>query len=274
MNSVLNTASQFHTPMMQQYLHIKADYQDMLLFYRMGDFYELFYEDAHKASRLLDITLTARGQSAGVPIPMAGIPYHAADAYLAKLIDLGESIAICEQIGDPAKSKGPVERKVVRIITPGTVTDEALLHERKDNLLSAIFEQNNVFGIATVDMSCGRLTVQEIDNRKSLLDELERINPTELLISEDTDNSAIPNKHYSIRRMPSWHFDLDTARRILTSQFGTRDLKGFGCETLIVAIAAAGCLLQYARGTQRTPLHHIQSIQSRATKRFGHYRCH
>jgi len=234
----------------------------MLLFYRMGDFYELFYDDAHKAARLLDITLTARGQSAGEPIPMAGVPYHAADAYLAKLVALGESIAICEQIGDPTKSKGPVERQVVRIITPGTVTDEALLNERRDNLLTAIYENHGIFGIATMDMSSGRLSVQEVDNRQSLLDELERINPAELLVSEDNADLALPNGRRSIRRMPPWHYDLDTATRLLTSQLGTHDLKGFGCEDLSIAIAAAGCVLQYGRETQRTPLHHIHTIQT------------
>jgi len=246
--------------MMQQYLRIKAEYPDMLLFYRMGDFYELFYDDAQKASRLLDITLTARGQSAGEPIPMAGVPYHSVDTYLAKLVGLGESAAICEQTGDPAKSKGPVERKVIRIITPGTVTDEALLNERHDNLLTAIHAQHNVIGIATVDMSSGRLTVQEVKNWQSLYDELERIHPAELLISEDDKNIVELDKRRSVRRMPPWHFEPETANRLLASQFGTKDLKGFGCEDLTAAISAAGCLLQYARETQRTCLHHIRSI--------------
>jgi DNA mismatch repair protein MutS len=248
--------------MMQQYLRIKAEYPDMLLFYRMGDFYELFYEDAHKAARLLDITLTARGQSAGEPIPMAGVPYHSADSYLAKLVTLGESIAICEQTGDPAKSKGPVERKVVRIITPGTVSDEALLNERRDNLLTAIYEHRGIFGMATMDMSSGRLSVEEVNNRQSMLDELERINPAEILVSEDNTQLGLPDSRRSIRRMPPWHFDLVTATRLLTSQLGTLDLKGFGCEDLKVAIAAAGCVLQYGRETQRTPLHHIHTIQT------------
>lgn len=234
----------------------------MLVFYRMGDFYELFYDDAHKAAQLLDITLTSRGQSAGESIPMAGVPYHSADSYLAKLVARGESVAICEQIGDPSKSKGPVERKVIRIITPGTVTDEALLNERRDNLLVAICEHHNVFGIASMDISGGRLTVQEVGNRQSLLDELERINPAEVLVSEDATDMVVPNDQRSIRRLPPWHFDLDTATRQLTSQLGTLHLKGFGCEDLTAAIAAAGCLLQYARETQRTPLHHIHTIQT------------
>ena len=163
--------------MMQQYLRIKAEHPDMLVFYRMGDFYELFFDDARKAARLLDITLTARGKSAGEPIPMAGVPFHAAESYLAKLVRLGESIAICEQVGDPATSKGPVERKVVRIITPGTVTDEALLNERQDSLLTAIHRQDNTFGIATLDLTSGRFSVMEVTSRDTLIDVLERIKP-------------------------------------------------------------------------------------------------
>ena len=250
-----------HTPMMQQYLRIKGEYPHMLVFYRMGDFYELFYEDARKAAGLLDITLTSRGQSAGAPIPMAGIPYHAADNYLAKLVAKGESIAICEQTGDPATSKGPVERQVVRIVTPGTVTDEALLDERCDNLLAAIHRQDDKIGIATLDMGSGRLSVQEVCGDQALLDELERLKPAELLHSE-----AIPCQHAlsglrSLRPLPPWHFDLDHATRLLSKQLGARDLRGFGCDACPVAITAAGCLLQYALDTQRQQLPHIQTIQ-------------
>ena len=174
-----------HTPMMQQYLKIKQQHPDQLLFYRMGDFYELFYADAQKAAKLLDITLTARGQSAGQPIPMAGIPFHSAEGYLAKLVKLGESVAICEQIGDPATSKGPVERQVVRILTPGTVSDEALLDERRDNLLAALLGDERLFGLAVLDITSGRFSVQEIKGWESLLAELERLNPAELLIPDD-----------------------------------------------------------------------------------------
>ena len=250
-----------HTPMMQQYLRIKAEHPSMLMFYRMGDFYELFFDDARKAARLLDITLTARGHSAGEPIPMAGVPYHAAEGYLAKLIRLGESVAICEQVGDPATSKGPVERKVARIITPGTVTDEALLEERRDSVLAAIHRQDERIGIATLDLSSGQFCVQELAGLQAARDELERIKPAELLLSEGLDWSAINQGRAGVRTQPPWYFDTATAERLLTSQFNTRDLAGFGCENMPVAIAAAGCLLQYARDTQRTALPHIRALR-------------
>ncbi len=173
-----------HTPMIQQYLRIKAQHPDMLLFYRMGDFYELFYEDARRAAGLLDITLTKRGQSAGEPIPMAGVPFHAAEGYLAKLVRLGESVAICEQIGNPAEAKGPVEREVTRVVTPGTVTDEALLDEHRDNLLACVHELSGRYGLATLDLGSGRFIVQEVATEEALASELERLKPAELLCSE------------------------------------------------------------------------------------------
>ncbi|MFZ5593405.1 MAG: DNA mismatch repair protein MutS [Pseudomonadota bacterium] len=249
-----------HTPMMQQYLRIKAEHPDMLVFYRMGDFYELFYDDARKAARLLDITLTTRGQSAGEPIAMAGVPYHSADGYLAKLVRLGESVAICEQIGDPAASKGPVERKVVRIVTPGTVTDEALLDERRDNLLAALHQNGETFGIATLDVTSGRFTVLEVQGQPAMLDELERIKPAELLTSESLPGRALLEGRRGLRFQPPWYFETETAARLLTAQLGTRDLSGFGAQGMPTAIAAAGCLLQYARDTQRAALPHIQSM--------------
>ena len=180
-----------HTPVMQQYLHIKADFPHMLLFYRMGDFYEMFYDDAHRAAEMLDITLTSRSQSTGKPIPMAGIPYHAAENYLARLIRLGESVAICEQIGDPATSKGPVERKVTRIITPGTVTDDTLLEERRDNFICAVHQHRRVFGLATLDVASGRFSVMEMEGEEALLGELERLRPSELLFSEELPRSLL-----------------------------------------------------------------------------------
>ncbi|OQW95506.1 MAG: DNA mismatch repair protein MutS [Beggiatoa sp. IS2] len=246
-----------HTPVMQQYLRIKAEYPDMLLLYRMGDFYELFFEDAKKASRLLDIALTARGRSGGQAIPMAGVPFHAVETYLAKLVRQGESVVICEQVGDPATSKGPVDRKVSRIITPGTLTDEALLEQRQDNLVAAVHAVERLIGIATLDLSSGRFTVSEVENQGLLHSELERLRPAELLISEENflNLPKIPT-----RKQPSWYFELPTARRLLTQQFGTRDLAGFGCEHLTVAIGAAGCLLQYAKDTQRTQLPHLQGL--------------
>jgi DNA mismatch repair protein MutS len=252
--------TQQHTPMMQQFLRIKADHPDTLLFYRMGDFYELFFDDARKASRLLDITLTARGKSGGNPIPMCGIPYHAADGYLAKLVRVGESVAICEQIGDPATSKGPVERKVVRIITPGTVTDEALLEERRDSLVVAVHCHENRCGISTLDITSGRFSVLEVEGEEALAGELERIRPAELLINEDAPPS-LDQEQNGLRRLPPWHFELETATRLLTQQFGTHDLAGFGCENLELAIAAAGCLLQYVKDTQLTALPHIRGLQ-------------
>ncbi len=249
-----------HTPIMQQYLRIKAQHPDTLLFYRMGDFYELFYDDARRAVQLLDITLTARGQSAGEPIPMAGIPYHSVDGYLAKLVRLGESVAICEQVGDPAASKGPVERKVVRIVTPGTVTDEALLEERRDNLLAAVHRRNDVFGIAALDLTSGRFTVQQVEGTEALAGELERLAPAELLAGEDAELPRAVTERRGLRRQPPWHFEPDSAYRRLTAQFGTRDLSGFGCQDLPVAVGAAGCLLHYVQETQRTALPHLQGL--------------
>jgi DNA mismatch repair protein MutS len=246
-----------HTPMMQQYLRIKAEHPNMLVFYRMGDFYELFYEDAHKAAKLLSITLTARGQSAGKPIPMAGIPFHAAESYLAKLVKAGESVALCEQIGDPATSKGPVERQVMRIITPGTVTDEALLEEKRDNLLVAVHNVNNNFGIASLDLTSGRLNILQISGTEALLSELERLKPVELLINEDSPYFKLLSNLTGTKRRPPWEFEISQAHRILTQQFNTRDLSGFGCDDLPIAIAAAGCLMQYVKDTQRTALPHI-----------------
>jgi len=247
-----------HTPMMQQYLGIKADYPHMLVFYRMGDFYELFYDDAEQAARLLDITLTKRGKSAGSAIPMAGVPYHAAEGYLAKLVKQGQSVAIAEQIGDPALSKGPVERKVVRIVTPGTVTDEALLEERRDNLLGALLERDGRFGLAVLDLGSGRFSVQQLDSTEALASELERLRPAELLLAEDYKPPV--KGQGGITRRPEWHFDLDSAIHLLTRQFGTQDLGGFGCSDLPLAVSAAGCLLQYVSETQQSALPHIGGL--------------
>ncbi|OWO80991.1 DNA mismatch repair protein MutS [Photorhabdus luminescens] len=249
-----------HTPMMQQYLRLKAQHPDILLFYRMGDFYELFYDDAKKAAKLLDISLTKRGQSAGNPIPMAGVPHHAVENYLAKLVQLGESVAICEQIGDPAASKGPVERKVVRIVTPGTVTDEALLQERQDNLLAAIWHDNQGFGYATLDVTSGRFQISEMAELETIAAELQRSRPVELLYPESFEHMALIENLHGLRRRPLWEFELDTAKQQLNLQFGTRDLVGFGVEKAALALRAAGCLLQYVKDTQRTALPHIRGI--------------
>ncbi len=254
-----------HTPMMQQYLRIKAQYPDTLVFYRMGDFYELFFDDAKKAAQLLDITLTSRGSSAGFPIPMAGIPYHAAESYLAKLLRTGESVAICEQIGDPATSKGPVERKVVRVVTPGTVTDEALLEDRKDNLLVAVCELDKQHAIASLDLTSGRFILQQVNSESLLLSELERLNPAELLYSEDWLLPASLKQRSGLCRRPAWHFDSESARQQLLRQFNTLDLKGFGCENLTAAIAAAGALLNYVKETQQSALPHIQGLMTESS---------
>ena len=246
--------------MMQQYLRIKAEYPDMLLFYRMGDFYELFFGDAEKVARLLDITLTKRGKSGGQPIPMAGVPYHAAENYLARLVRQGESVAICEQIGDPATSKGPVERKVMRVVTPGTVTDEALLEERRDNLLGALFEVDGRFGLSTLDLCSGRFLIQQMDSAEALAGELERLRPAELLMAEDYQLPRGMPEQRGITRRPVWHFDPETAQRLLTKQFGTRDLGGFGCADQPLGVIAAGSLLQYVSETQRSSLPHIRGL--------------
>lgn len=251
---------QQHTPMMRQYWGIKAQYPDMLLFYRMGDFYELFHEDAEKAARLLGITLTKRGSSNGEPIKMAGVPYHAAEQYLAKLAKMGEAVAICEQVGDPAKSKGPVERQVTRILTPGTLTDSALLEESRDNLLLAIAEGDGLLGLARINLASGQFILNEI--APGLLgQELQRIAPAEILIADDFAHSATDNIKCSKKRLAAWQFDTDSAFQTLTKQFETHDLSGFGASDLTVALAAAGALLDYVKHTQRTTLPHINGFQ-------------
>ena len=250
-----------HTPMMQQFWKLKSQYPEQLMFYRMGDFYELFYEDAKRAAALLDITLTARGQSAGQAIPMAGIPFHSAEGYLARLVKLGESVVICEQIGDPATSKGPVERQVVRIITPGTVSDEALLDERRDNLVGAVLGDERLFGLAMLDITSDRFSVQELRGWEHLLAEIERLNPAELLFPDDWPAGLPLEKRRGSRRRAPWDFELDSAHKSLRQQFAVQDLKGFGCEELTLAIGAAGCLLAYAKETQRTALPHIRSLR-------------
>ena len=255
-----------HTPMMQQYLRIKADHPDMLLFYRMGDFYELFFGDAEKAARLLDITLTARGSSAGEPIKMAGVPYHAAEQYLAKLVKLGESVAVCEQIGDPATAKGPVERKVARIVTPGTLTDAALLDDKRDNLLLALWPQQNEIGMAWLSLAAGRMRAG-VTTREQLAGELERLRPAEVLVCDSASPPFADNPPFSVKRLPVWQFDHDAARRALTRQFVTHNLTAFGIESLPAAVCAAGALVEYARTTQGNSIAHVTglSVEDSAT---------
>lgn len=250
-----------HTPMMQQYLRIKAENPDILLFYRMGDFYELFFDDAKKVSALLDITLTHRGRSRGEPIPMAGVPYHSVDNYLAKLVKLGESVAICEQMGDPATSKGPVERQIVRVVTPGTISDEALLTERQDNLLASVYEEKDQFGLSTLDITSGRFELSPNLNATQLAEELQRLQPAELLHNEEFQAIEILSRYKSLRRRPIWEFELSTAIKSLNRQFGTQNLKGFGVENALLGLCAAGALLHYAQETQRGGLPHVQSIK-------------
>lgn len=249
-----------HTPMMQQFLRLKAAHPDQLLFYRMGDFYELFYDDAKKAAALLDLTLTQRGKSAGEPIPMCGVPFHAADNYLARLVKAGESVAIAEQIGDPATSKGPVDRKVVRVVTPGTLSDEALMDERRDSLLVAVWPESNVFGISWLNMSSGEFRLLEVESEAALRDVLQRLSPAELLVPEDfVFDTAFLGK-ISRRERQGAEFHLDTAQRLLCSHFQVKDLQGFGCEGMKTALGAAGCLLSYASITQQGNLPHIRQL--------------
>ena len=249
-----------HTPMMRQFLAIKEAHPDELLFYRMGDFYELFYRDAEIAAPVLDITLTSRGKSAGEPIPMAGVPYHAAESYLAKLVRAGFSVAIAEQIGDPNESKGPVERRVVRVVTPGTLTDESLLDASGDALIVSVFRHQLRAGIAWMDLSSGRFLVTEVEGDEALSAELQRLSPAELLLPEDASIPALAD-HVAIRRLAVWQFDEDSARTQLNQHFQTRDLSGFGCDELSLAIVAAGCLLDYVKDTQRNELPHLISIR-------------
>ena len=254
----MSAALETHTPVMQQYLRLKAQYPDVLLLYRMGDFYELFYDDARRAARLLDITLTARGQSGGQPIPMAGVPYHSVETYLARLVRRGESVAICEQIGDPAKSKGPVERQVVRVVTPGTVTDDAFLEERRDTLLAALYRNGTRFGLVWLELASGRFSAMEADGEEALAGEIERLRPAEILIAEGAGSPMVTT---FVRERPAWHFDLDSSTRLLCEQFGTRDLAGFGCADRPLAIRAAGCLLNYVRDTQKAALPHLRGLR-------------
>ncbi len=246
--------------MMQQYLKLKSAHPHTLVFYRMGDFYELFFEDAEKAARLLDITLTSRGTTNGQPIRMAGVPFHAVEQYLAKLVKLGESVAICEQIGDPATTKGPVERKVVRVVTPGTLTDAALLSDKVNNHLLAIAQIPGkrgaapLVGLAWLNLVGGELRLMEC-SAEQLDRELERIRPAEVLADDATLNAVAFD--VARTRLPDWHFDVEAGARRLREQLGVASLVAFGCETLTAALAAAGALLNYAAATQGQSLRHV-----------------
>jgi len=251
-----------HTPMMQQYLRLKAQHPEILMFYRMGDFYELFYDDAEKGSRLLDLTLTTRGQSAGTPIRMAGVPVHSVEQYLAKLVKMGESVAICEQVGDVATAKGPVDREVTRIVTPGTLTDPALLDEKADNVLLSIHPVKAAVGLAWLSVASGELRVAEIAPQ-ALDNELRRIAPAEILAA---DGLELPG--YTVTRLPAWHFEFESGRKKLLEQLGAASLAGFGAEDLEPAIAACGALLEYAKKTQGQALAHVSALRA---ERAGEY---
>ncbi len=267
-----------HTPMMQQYLGIKARHSSHLVFYRMGDFYELFFEDAKKAAKLLNLTLTARGQSGGQPIPMAGIPYHAADGYLAKLVKFGESIAICEQIGDPATTKGIVERQVVRIITPGTLTDEALLDSHQENLVCCVYFHQDQFGLSTIELSTGRFVILQGITSTQLLSEIERLQPKELLINPVDEALYRQLKQIlgqsAILVQQAWDFDLPSATRDLCQFFNLKSLAVFQCQDLPKAIASAGCLLRYVQDTQKASLSHIGQLQVERPEKALHLDAH
>src|SRR6185503_19071491 len=256
----MNDRLDAHTPMMQQYLRIKGEHPDILVFYRMGDFYELFYDDAEKASRLLDITLTSRGASAGAPVKMAGVPVHSVEQYLAKLVRLGQSVAIAEQIGDPATAKGPVDRQVTRIVTPGTLTDSELLDEKADNVLLALSRDKSTIGLAWLSLASGALRVAEVAPQ-ALDNELRRINPAEVLCAHEL-------KDFFITRLPEWHFDVEAGKKRLLKQLGAASLAGYGCEDMTLAIGACGALLDYAAKTQGQALAHVTAVSA---ERAGEY---
>ncbi len=255
---MVNQLSEKHTPMMQQYLGIKAQHPDKLLFYRMGDFYELFMDDAERAARLLDLTLTSRGNSNGQRIPMAGVPVHAAEGYLGRLVKSGQSIAVCEQVSDPAASKGLVKREVVRIVTPGTITDENLLDQKRDNHICAIYCHDKAIGLASIELGSGDFLLQTFSHQDELLSEIERLQPAEI-ITEEQSNINLHDR--VLQTQPDWIFEFDSAHRLLTEQFGTKDLTGFGCDDSPIAICAAGGLLQYVKDTQRKALPHITGLR-------------
>ncbi|WP_273029075.1 DNA mismatch repair protein MutS [Massilia timonae] len=267
--AIKNSATEKLTPMMQQYMSIKANYPTMLVFYRMGDFYELFFDDAEKASRVLGITLTARGKSGDQPIKMAGVPFHSLDGYLAKLVKLGESCAICEQIGDPALSKGPVERKVVRVVTPGTLTDSDLLPEKAERPLLALCLINQrktvTAGLAWLSLASGNLRLMEFSGdaravEQRLAHELERISPAEILRADCADMFETDGSNAHLQRVPEWHFDVLKGHGALLEQLGVATLTGFGADGMGAAFGAAGALLRYAQSTQGRGLQHVRGL--------------
>ena len=249
-----------HTPVMAQYLRLKAEHPDALVFFRMGDFYEVFYDDARKANRLLDITLTTRGASAGEPVVMAGVPVHALESYLAKLVKLGEAVAIAEQVGDVATAKGPVERKVVRVVTPGTITDNELLAERRDALLLSITRERASVGLAWLGLASGRLGLTECSEHE-LPAWLARLDAAELLCADrDALPPAVAATGIAITQRPSWQFDAALGVRKLCAQLQVASLAGFNAQDLPLAHAAAAALLAFAEHTQSQALAHVRTL--------------
>ncbi len=254
-----------HTPMMKQYLEIKEEYPDKILFYQMGDFYEMFYEDAEEASKILDITLTSRNQSGGSEIPMAGVPIHSAEQYLERLINLNLSVAICDQVGDPATSKGPVERKVVRVITPGTLIEDTLLDDRKENITASIFALDNSYGIATLEISSGRFVGYEVASQELLLNSIRQINAAEMIVS---DNQYLFEDEAAQKQVPSWYFDSLRAEKVLCDLFETKFLDAFDCSEFPVATRAAGALILYVQDLHGHQLPHITGIKFKQQSSF------
>ena len=248
-----------NTPMIQQYLDIKAQHNNHILFYRLGDFYEMFFDDAKLASECLGITLTQRAKNTDAPIPMAGVPYHAAENYIARLIKQGHCVAICEQIGE-VSSKGPVKREVTKIITPGTLSEDNFLATETESKLLAAYSDKKNYSIAWLDLPSGRFKVMNLKTKQQYHQEITRINPQEILIPEGK-NDLNPNTNTTVTKRPSWEFNLSTAKRLLNEQFNTNDLSGFGIDESSLTINAAGALLQYIQQTQRQSLPHINSIK-------------
>ncbi len=271
--AISSDAGAGHTPLMAQYLRIKAEHPDTLVLFRMGDFYELFYDDARRAARLLNITLTQRGESAGAPVVMAGVPYHQLDNYLGKLIRQGESAVIVEQVGevgaDPSSAvraspdKGPMRREVARIVTPGTATDEALLDPAVANRIAAVCMLEARYGLAWLDLASGQFRVLETAEPSTLAAELARIRPSELLVP---DGAALPLNNLAVRQRPPWHFDLASSQRKLQEAFGVKDLRGFGVQDLRAAVCAAGALHAYAAETAKAALQHVVGLSVEPTE--------
>ena len=262
------------TPMIKQYLSIKEEYPDAILFYRMGDFYEMFFEDAEVASRALDITLTSRNKNDAAPVPMCGVPHRAAQGYIARLIEQGHKVAVCDQVEDPATAKGLVKREVVRVITPGMIVDHDLLDARSNNFVLALCIQPKLAGLAYLDLSTGTFRVTESDSAQSIVEEALRIAPRELLLPESARESSAYRHaaglftNVTCGYLPESSFDYRQCRERLTSQFQTLSLEGFGCEKMTTAVRAAGAIMQYVGETQKQPVAHVTRIETYQLERY------